>query len=488
MSMSFRQFLLIVRAWWRLAFGIFCAVVIATVAISLILPWQYTAISSVVIDAKPDPVTTGAGGGYTEQGLASYVATEAEIISSERVARRVVKTLKLDEAPELRKKWLSATHGDGDITTWIADFLTKKKIRITPTKDSNIIDISAKWSEANGAADLANAFAQAAIETNIELKVEPAKQYAAWFDQRSRALRADLEAKQKRLSDYQAATGIIATDEKLDVESARLAELSTALVAMQGQRQDSQSRLRQLSRNNESLPEVLQSPLIADLKSSLSEAEAKQSDIAGRLGRNHPDYQAAEAEVNGLRARIAQETEKIAASFANTTQINMRRESDVQQALEAQKKLVMNLKHQRDEASVYQNDVQTVQRDLDAVTQRLAQSSLESQTQQTNVVQVTYAMPPITHSFPNMGLNLALGAFVGLILGIGIALVHETRDPRVREDNDLVRILGLPILGKIGRIHFGAGGKPRFALKAVRLEQLVSNNSSRATRGDLIRY
>jgi len=87
-----------------------------------------------------------------------------------------------------------------------------------------------------------------------------------------------------------------------------------------------------------------------------------------------------------------------------------------------------------------------------------------------------------------MGLNLALGAFVGLILGIGTALVHETRDPRVREDNDLVRILGVPILGKIGRIHFGAGGKPRFALKAVRLEQLVSNNSSRATRGDLIRY
>jgi chain length determinant protein EpsF len=471
MIMGFRQFVLVLRAWWRLAFGIFCGVVIAAVAISVILPWQYTAISSVVIDAKADPVTAGAGAGYTEQLLASYVATEAEIISSERVARRVVKTLKLDEAPELRKKWLSATHGEGDITTWLAEYLAKKKIRVTPTKDSNIIDITVTWPESKRAADVANAFAQAAIETSIELKVEPAKQYAAWFDQRSQALRADLAAKQKRLSDYQAATGIIATDEKVDVESARLAELSTALVAIQAQRQDSQSRQRQLSGNNESLPEVLQSPLIAELKSTLTEAEAKRTDVAGRLGRNHPDYQAAEAEVSSLRARIAQETEKIAASLGSTTQVNMRRESDLQQALEAQKKLVLNLKHKHDEAADLQNDVQTAQRDLDAVTQRLAQSSLESQTQQTNVVQLTYAAPPIKHSSPNMGLNLALGAFVGLILGIGTALLVEMRDPRVREDNDLVRILGLPVLGKIGRINFGAGGEPRLAPKAPRLEQ-----------------
>jgi chain length determinant protein EpsF len=467
--MSVRQFLLILQAWRRLALGIFCAAVIAALAISLILPAEYTAISSVVIDAKADPVTSGPAAS-TEQLLASYVTTEAEIISSERVARRVVKILKLDEAPELKRKWLSATRGRGDITSWLADYLTKKKIKVVPTKDSNIIDITGKWPEAKGAADLANAFAQAAIETSIELKVEPAKQYAAWFDQRSRVLRADLEAKQRRLSDYQAATGIIATDEKVDVESARLAELSTALVAIQSQRQDSQSRQRQLSANNESLPEVLQSPLIVDLKSTLSEAEAKRTDIAGRLGKNHPDYQAAEAEVSNLHARIAQETQKIAASLGSTTQVNMRRESDLQQALEAQKKLVLNLKHKHDEAGDLQNDVQTAQRDLDAVTQRLAQSSLESQTQQTNVVQLTYPTPPIRHSSPNTLLNLALGAFVGLILGIGTALLLEMKDPRVREVNDLVRILGLPVLGKIGRINFDAGGRPRLALKAARLE------------------
>jgi hypothetical protein len=45
------------------------------------------------------------------------------------------------------------------------------------------------------------------------------------------------------------------------------------------------------------------------------------------------------------------------------------------------------------------------------------------------------------------------------------------RDPRVREDDDLVRILGLPVLGKIGRINFGAVDESRSARKVPRLEQ-----------------
>src|SRR5229473_1062632 len=109
-----------------------------------------------------------------------------------------------------------------------------------------------------------------------------------WFDERSRALRADLQAKQKLLSDFQSKNGIIATDEKLDVENARLAELSTELVTIQGLRQDSQSRQHQVGSDVSTLPEVLQSPVIQSLKAALSQSEAKRPDMASRLGKNHP--------------------------------------------------------------------------------------------------------------------------------------------------------------------------------------------------------
>jgi chain length determinant protein EpsF len=450
--MSVNQLILILRHRWRLALGVFAAILLLAILFTLVSTKQYTAIASVVIDSKTDPVSPN---GFTEQLLTSYVVTQADVIASQRVAQRAVKTLKLDELPQLQKAWRSRTHGQGDITVWIADYLLQSKVVVGTgkTKNGNVITIAAKWPDPKLAAAIANAFAQAAIDTNIELKIEPAKQYAKWFDQRSQTLRAALQAKQKRLSDFQNASGITATDEKLDVENARLTELSTQLVEIQGLRQESQSRQRQVSANNESLPEVLQSPVVAKLKSDLSDAEAKQSDIAGRLGKNHPDYQAAAAEVASLHSRIQQEATKIASALGSNTQANIRRENDVRLALAEQKKRVLELKHQHDEASVLESDVTTAQRDLDAVTQRFAQSSLESEGQQTNMVQLTTATAPFKPSSPKVLLNLLAGIFLGGLFGIGAALIAERRDPRMRDDTELMQLLGVPILVKIGSVN-----------------------------------
>jgi protein tyrosine kinase modulator len=452
--MSFNQFLVILRARWRIAAGIFLAVVLLVAFASFVWPKQYTAIASIVVDTKTDPVSANGGGGagMAGQPLATYVNTQADIISSERVAQRVVKTLKLDQQPEARKLWAKGTSDDISVT--IANFLLEKKLLVAPAHDSpthasNVIDISVQWSDPITAAALANGFAQAAIETNIELKVEPAKQYASWFDQRSRALRADLQEKQKLLSDFQSKNGIIATDEKLDVENARLAELSTELVNIQGQRQDSQSRQHQVGADINSLPEVLQSPVIQTLKAALSQAEAKRPDIASRLGKNHPDYQAVEGEISNLRSRIAQESANIAASLGSTTQVNVRRENEVRQALENQKKRVLELKYQHDQAAMFQSDVTSAQRDLDEVSQRLAQSNLESLTQQTNVVQLSTASVPKDPSSPKLVINLILAVFLGGVLGIGGAVSAEMRNRCVREDEDMLEVLGVPLLGKI---------------------------------------
>jgi len=174
--------------------------------------------------------------------------------------------------------------------------------------------------------------------------------------------------------------------------------------------------------------------------------------------------------VSTLRARIAQETQKIAASLGSTTQVNLRRESDLQQALEAQKKLVLNLKHKHDEAADLENDVQTAQRDLDAVTQRFALSNLESQAQQTKLVQLTTATEPFEPSSPKLLLNLAAGIILGGILGVAVVLLIERKDPRVREDSDLVQLLGVPILVKISSVNdkkrrYGKSAEPVRALE-----------------------
>lgn len=452
--MTFNQVLMVLRARWRIVARTFGGVIVAVVLITLIWPNQYTAKSTVVVDGRSDPTTAAGDAGMAGPTMSTYVNTQSDIIDSVRVAQRVVKKLRLDQTPFARKKW--AHTPDEDISMPIAEYLVDRKLTVAPLHDSpthgsNVIEITVKWYDPATAAALANGFAQAAIDTNIELKVVAAKQYASWFEQRARALRADLEAKQRQLSDFQTAHGLVATDEKLDVENARLAELSTELVTIQGQRQDAQSRQHQVGVDNESLPEVLQSPTIQSLKAALAQAEAKKPDIQARVGKNHPDYKAIESEIENLRSRIAQESASIATSLQTSVQTSVRRERDVQAALDEQKKRVLELKHQHDEAAVLESDVTGAQRDLDTVNQRLAQSTLESFTQQTNVVQLSVAEPPRNHSSPNLFLNLLLGAFFGLIAGIGIAMLLELRDPIVREEQDMLA-LGVPLLGSIRQL------------------------------------
>jgi uncharacterized protein involved in exopolysaccharide biosynthesis len=139
----------------------------------------------------------------------------------------------------------------------------------------------------------------------------------------------------------------------------------------------------------------------------------------------------------------------------------VRRENDLRAALDAQKKKVLELKHQHDEASVLEGDVTSAQKELEEVTDRLAQSTLQSLTQQTNVVQLTVATPPTEPSQPKLVINLLLGIFFGAVFGIGAAFVLELSDRRVREEEDLRTLLGVPVLGRVGGSPAGNGKAAR---------------------------
>ena len=99
------------------------------------------------------------------------------------------------------------------------------------------------------------------MDTTIELKVQPAKQYAAWFGTQGKELRDELEKTQTKLSEYQQAHGIVASDERLDSETAKLNELSTQLTLVLTQTADAQSKQRSGSASD-TLPELVQNGLI----------------------------------------------------------------------------------------------------------------------------------------------------------------------------------------------------------------------------------
>ena len=447
--MTLQQFLFILRARYLVALITFLVIVALTVVISLVLPKQYTASAAVVIDVKsPDPVS-----GMMLQGMMApgYMATQIDIINSDRVAKAAVKLLKLDSNPTVQAQWQEATKGKGQLIDWLANLL-QRQLDVKPSRESNVININYTGNDPDFAAAVANGFAQAYMDVNLDLRLAPARQFAAFFEEQTKAARDKLEKAQSALSSYQQTNGITSADERMDFETAKLNETSSQLTGVQGQTTDSQSKRG--TANADTLSEVIQNPLINSLKADIGRLQARLTESSVNLGVNHPQTQRTEAELATLRAQLVSETRKITSSIETTYTVGKQREQQLQGALAGQKARVLLLNKQRDELNVLRRDIESAQRAFEVVSQRASQTNIESQTTQTNIAVLNPAAPPADPSKPKVFLNILVSIFLGTLLGVGLALLLELINRRVRSTEDLAEALDMPVLGSIA--HLGA--------------------------------
>lgn len=443
--MNFVQFLAILRARYKLALGVFGVIVVAALVLSLVWPKNYTASATVVIDAsKPDPLAAVLYAGGVNPSL---IATQIDVIQSDRVAFKVVRNLKLTENPQIREQWQAATKGEGSIEQWLGTVF-QRALDVKPSRESNVVTVTYKAADPKFAAALANAFVQAYLETNIEMKVEPARLYSSFFDQRSKEARDVLEKAQTKLSEFQREKGIIATDERLDVESARLTELSSQYVGLQSLASDSVSRQAAARGNGaDRMQEVLNNPLIAGLKADQARLEAKLQELTSKLGDKNPQVIEARANLAELKTRIESETVKIGSSLGIANNINQQRAGEIKAQLEAQRAKVLQMKAVRDDGAVLVRDVENAQRTYDQIMARLNQSTMESLATQSNVTVLSQAVAPVDPTSPRLTLNMAVAVFAGTLLAVALVIGMEMLDRRVRSAEDVTQAVALPILG-----------------------------------------
>lgn len=97
----------------------------------------------------------------------------------------------------------------------------------------------------------------------------------------------------------------------------------------------------------------------------------------------------------------------------------------------------------RDEMQVLEREVQSAQRALDLVAQRFTETSLESQTRQSNVSVLTPATVPQAPSRPQPVLNTVIGAVFGLFLAVIAAMTLEGMQKPLRTSDDLLSASGV---------------------------------------------
>jgi succinoglycan biosynthesis transport protein ExoP len=447
------QFLLVLHARIRVFAAVFIATVIATAIVSLVIPKTYVATASLLVDVKDEQSLSNPLLSARQQ--IGYVQTQIDIITSTRVAKKVVRDLHLAENPIARANFQAEAGGGGSIEDWLAETLVKRVKIDTSSSQSSVLQLQYSATDAGFAAAIANAFAKAYIETTLELRVEPTRQAALWFDEQLKVLRETLETAQANLTAYQKRTGIVVSDERLDNENARLSEMSTQLTQVQSHSYDLQTRRQQaqefLSRgaSPDIVPEVLSNSFIQGLKNEILRSEAKLQEMGTQLGVNHPQYQRQQSELRSLRAKLETEMRKVISGLNNSERQNSERAEELRAALAAQKDKVLQLKEFRDQVAVLARDVETAQRAYETALQRSTTNRVESRASQTNVALLSPAIEPSRASRPRIWLNIALAAVIGAMLGAAVVFLQELADPKLRSLSGLAAELGAPLLGML---------------------------------------
>ncbi|HZN87219.1 MAG TPA: Wzz/FepE/Etk N-terminal domain-containing protein [Burkholderiales bacterium] len=451
--MDLSQFLLALRAR-RKAFVIaFAVTVLTAIAVALILPKKYVATATLLVDTRDEQTMSPVR--MTARERAGYLQTQVDLLKSNRVATQVARDLKLAQKPGVREAWEKDTGGAGLIEEWIAADLLKNIV--VDTSVSSFLLVNYPSDDPRFAAEVANGFTKAYLDMVLYLRTEPTREAAVWFDQQLKALRTQVAQAQTKLNAYQKEKGILVEDARIDVESARLSELSTQLLAARNATYDAVSRYKQATEilasdaSPEAIPDVLANPHIISIKTALGAVEARRAQESTVLGENHPQYLRTAAEVQGLREKLQVEVKKVVAALSNAVEQQKKRERELQAALEAQNQRLLTVKDFRIDISAMTRDIENAQRSYDTVLARYMTNKIDATANKANVMLLAPAIEPLKPLHPKVGLISGLAVILGAVLAAALVYVFEMLDRRVRSRSDLESRLAVPSLGLLSK-------------------------------------
>ncbi len=410
-------------------FSVFALVMI----IALRIPREYAASSSVLVDlAQPDPTRRDKAADANVSVIDSIIGTQVDILRSNAVLDPVA-----EQSPQFKTSRYGSTV-ERRHEAALKDL--REHLAIVSEKGSNVIRLSYSDRSPQTAADTMNRIVATFLAKQVQLRIEPARRDAKWFDAQTREARGRLEAALQRLSAFQRQHGMVGTD-RMDIEADRARSLSTQLVAAQAAAAEAHSRA-----TSGAVPEVVQSDVSQNVERDLSAQEARVAELAKTLGPNHPDMLAARARLDALQQALHQARGTQQSALTSAGNAAAQREGTIRAQLAEQQNRLISMSGAQDQANVLQRDVDVAKQNYDDVRKRLNDATLSSKVSQSSATLLDRATPPNLPYKPNLVLFAAAGLVLGLVSGLLAGIARELMQPRVRTPSGAARALDLDVI------------------------------------------
>lgn len=339
-----------------------------------------------------------------------------------------------------------------------------KRINVGVMADSRVISIRFRSTDPQKAEMIANALASEYLNLREELKLESSGQLTSWLGGQIQDLMMKVQDGESQIQTLRQEYGIV-EGARGELSAQEMAQVSTQLIVTRAERASVGAQLEQAQQLQESptgiqtASEVLNSPLIQDLRTQEIALEGQLAEQGSELGEQHPRMVQLRAEIEGLRSKINTEIANIVAGLENQYNVAMARERSLEADLNQLKQSVAETNQREIEIRSLERDVEANQTLLTNLLRRQKETEPRNQSGliKADARVISRALPPGEPFFPNVKLILGSSVFVGLVLGGLIILLIETLNSSVRSLEELDSSTGVRALGFVPKTDFGSG-------------------------------
>lgn len=468
--------------YWRLALkyrfliiGCFVGALIVGATLTLLMTPVYTAQATLQIDREAARVLDTEDVAPRENMMQGeeFFQTQYGLLRSRSLAERVIESLGLASSNEALQAMGVEPPEAGETAGVQASRRKAAALRalqanlsVSPVRGSRLVAIGYDNPDPVVAARIANGFAENFIQSNLDRKFESSSYARKFLEERIAQTKERLESAERQLVAYAANQQIVNVGEPSEGEGAggateslashNLAALNSALAETRAERVAAEERWRSARTSAlMTLPEVLQNPSIQRLTEQRAVLEAEYQQ---KLSIYQPDY----PEMVRLRAQIEEadgQIQVIATNIRSSIQSQYEIAANQERSLQAQVNgltgEVLDLRDRSIQYNILQRELDTTRTLYEGLLQRYKEVGVTGGVAANNISIVDLATPPREPSKPNMMLNMALAALLGLGLGVLAALVLEALDETVASPDDVEKKLGVPVLGVVPLLEKG---------------------------------
>jgi polysaccharide biosynthesis transport protein len=466
-----KQYWLILRRRWLPAALVTLSVTGLTALATFLMKPVYEAEGEVLLRKDASVAsslssgTLGALDSLTQK--TNPVSTEAEILKSEPILLETIQSLHLTDKNNKPLKR--------------EDFL--KKYTIKNAKETDILSILYQSTDPRQAATVVNKVIEIYRTKNLERSRSQATSARKFIETQIPKAERDVKRYEVAIRQFKDKSKIVSLKEEAKVAVEGVGELQKALTESQGKLADAQARSQSLRNQAGLSPQqglqvnaLSQSPAVQKVLADLQETERTLKTALTTLQPGHPQIQDLESKKAGLQAQLKTQMSQVVGGASGSIAPAL---GNIQ-AGQTQQSLSESLLKVEVERLGFQNQVDSLQkaqvayRQRNALLPRLEQIQRELERNLT-LAETTYgalrkglqefsiaenknvgntdiiapATVPEEPISPKVLLNLAIGTIMGLLLGIGTALLLEALDNSVKTVKEAQDIFDLTVLGTI---------------------------------------